>query len=162
MSFTKVIYFTLIFFSCYTTGNQKFGNSYLPDLKIKNVKSRIIMHEISQSPHGQPISPQWGLKDIEFMIVIENIGSGDWKHDLCVLFNFEWDGRHTENHLIFEDLRIPYASSKEIWFMVKDIFQKPNSVTFMINGNEEDSFGCGVFSEELFYNNNSYIYHLNK
>ena len=162
MLFNKVIYLIFIFFSCHTIGDQKFNDKYLPDLKIKNVKSQYIVQEIPKPRPGQPVSTMGGLIDIEFYILVENIGSGDWENDLCISYNFEEDGSQTENSIIFEDLIIPYASSQEVNFIVKNIFQRPKSVTFIMNSNKIDSVGCGAFSEELFYNNNTYKYNLNK
>jgi hypothetical protein len=162
MLFNKVLYPIFIFFSCHTIGNQNFNDNYLPDLKIKNVKSQYIAHEIPKPPSGLPASRMDVIMDIEFYILIQNIGSGDWENDLCVIYNFEDDGSQTENYVMFEDLMIPYASSQEVNFIVKNIFKRPRSVTFIINANEIDSVGCGVFYKELFYNNNTYKYNLNK
>jgi hypothetical protein len=162
MLFNKVIYIVLIFFSCHTIRNQKSDDNYLADLKVKNVKSQFISPEIPKRQPGQPVSTERGIIDIEFYILVENIGSGDWKNDLCICYHFEGVGSQNENYVIFEDLMIPYASSQEVTFMVNNIFQKPETVTFTINPNRNDSVGCAEFSEELFYNNNTYKYILRK
>ncbi len=162
MLYNKVICLTFIFFSCHIIGNQKFNDNYLPDLKIKNVKSQYIFQEISKPSPGQPRSVIRGLMNIEFYILIENVGSGDWENNLCITYTFEQDGKQTENSLIFENLMIPYASSQEVNFIVKNIFQKPKFVTFILNSAKIDSSRCEAFSEELFYNNNTYKYNLSK
>jgi hypothetical protein len=158
----KVIYLIFIYLSCHTIGDQKFNDHYLPDLKIKNVKSKYIAQEIPKPPPGRPVSSMHGLIDMEFDILIENFGSGDWKNDLCITYTFEGEGKEIKNSIMFENLIIPYASSQEVNFIVKNIFFKPNSVIFIINVNKIDSVGCGVFSEEIFYNNNTYKYNLSK
>ncbi len=162
MLYNKVIYIIFIFFSCHIIGNQKFNDNYLPDLKIKNVKSQYIFREISKTSPGQPVRTILGLMDIEFYILIENVGSGNWENNLFITYTFEEDGKQTENSVLFEDLMIPYASSQEVNFIVKNIFQKPKSVTFILNSAKIDSSRCGSFSEELFYNNNTYKYNLSK
>lgn len=162
MLYNKTVYFIFIFCSCHIIGDQKINNDYLPDLKIKNVKSRIIAPKISKPLPGQPVSTIRGLMGIEFYILIENIGSGDWDNNLCLTYLFEQNGKRTENSILFEDLMIPYASSQEVTFMVKNILQKPKSVTFILNPSNIDSSSCNTFSEELFYNNNTFKYILRK
>jgi hypothetical protein len=162
MSYNKTIYLIFIFCSCHIIGDQKINNDYLPDLKIKNVKSRNITPKISKPSPGKPVSTTRGLMGIEFYILIENVGSGDWDNNLCLSYIFQENGRQTENSIMFEDLMIPYASSQEVTFTVKNIIQKPKSVTFILNPSNVDSSRCNAFSEELFYNNNIYKHYLSK
>lgn len=148
--------------SCTSIKNQQFKDQYLPDLKIKNVEYSIYQHEIVSDEPGHPKSIFMGLLDIELRITIENIGSGDWNSDLCILCTLNEDRRQNQRFLLFENLKAPYASRKTILVDINDLIRQPKAIVINLNPQDLDSLECNSFCEENFYNNNSFKLNLSK
>jgi hypothetical protein len=151
-----VLAFALVFLSCTPIKDQQFKNHYLPDLKIKNVEYHIYQHEIVSGEPGHPKRAFIGLLDVELSVTIENIGSGDWNSDLCILCALDENRRQNNRFLLFENLKIPYASKITKLVVLKDLIRRPKTITITLNPQNVDSLECNSFCEGNFYNNNSF------
>ena len=100
--------------------------------------------------------------DIELEVTIENIGSGDWNSDLCILCTLEYERRQNHRYLSFEKLKVPYALTKTILVDLNDLIRQPNAILISLNPQNLDSLECNSFREENFYNNNSFKLNLPK
>lgn len=158
----RVLSLALLFCSCTSIKDQQFKDQYLPDLKVKNVKYSIYQHEIISDRPERPRRIFPGLLDIELNVTIENIGSGDWNSDLCILCTLDENRPQNRRLSVFENLIVPFASKKTILLDLKDLFRRPNTITINLNPTDLDSMECDSFSEENFYNNNLFKLDLRK
>ena len=147
----------LLFFSCYPIKNQKADNQYLPDLTVKTVNFNIHRKKSKTNDPNLPKRTILGDSiDIELEITIENIGSGNWQHDLCVQCILAENNRQDMHDFVFENLQISYASQKTITVNLKNLSSRPETITINLNPQNQDNLKQNCFCEENFYGNNSY------
>ncbi len=124
-------------YSCHPLKNQGVEADYLPDLKIQEVRSVFIRPEIVPPKNGPKMSIVYPVTDLEFFIVIKNIGNADWDNDLCIYYNL--DAGWKKGVIRIAELEIPYALHAEASFRLKIIERRPSTATIIINPAETDS-----------------------
>ncbi len=124
----------------------------MPDLKIQNVRYSFIYFDRTTPDHVPRQAMGLYVKDLEFYIMIKNIGTADWEEDLCIYYNLD-QGRE-QDVIRIEDLDIPYAQQAEVYFTLKILMRRPKIATIIINPADADSTDGCEFVKEAFYNNN--------
>ena len=139
----------------------RFALLRLPDLRINNVQYRIEKHEIDTDRPDQPQMTLMGLLDIVLTIQIENIGSGNWDNDICLLCTLEEEQNSEDRFILYENLIVPYATRTEIIIVLAKLIRQPTTITVNLNLPDVDSLTCDRFTEENFYNNNLFKLSIN-
>ena len=158
MSFIKSFHFLFLFLfyldSCHPMRSQQPGDDYLPDLKIQNVRYAFIRQDITTKKNEPKMTIMSPIIDLEFYIMIENIGTADWEDDLCIYYNLDtgWE----QDIIRIEALQIPYALNAEVSFILMNLTRRPKTATIILNPADTDSAAGCIFVKEAFYNNNIY------
>jgi len=97
-------------------------NPLEPDLTIRSVTFRTIRSAQKESPHSRIIFPPFVER--EFVLIIENKGSGDWTGDLIIGYSrSETEFRNGEmsgyQQVVLENNRLPFASRRQVVFSLK-------------------------------------------
>ena len=156
MCFIKSFYFLfpLLFYlgSCHPVRDRQLVDDYLPDLKIQNLRYSFIYSDITTPDHVPPKAVAPHLRNLEFYIMIDNIGTADWDDDLCIYYNLDQD--REQGVIRIEELNIPYACKSEVFFTLNCNMRRPKTATIILNPAETDSADGCRFVKEAFYNNN--------
>ncbi len=129
-----------------------------PDLTIRSATFRIISHSPPKGLFGRVILPI--MIEREFVLTIENIGSGDWIGDLLIGYSrSEAEFRNGEisgyQEVAFENNRLPYASRRQVVFSLK-LTRDVKHIRFTVNPPVPD-FLQEEWKRvpEIFYRNNT-------
>lgn len=131
-----------------------------PDLTIRKISFRILPSSLKKRPYGRVTIPPWVER--EFILIIENIGNGDWTGDLLIGYSrseAEYRSRVLSGFrkIALLNKRLPFASRREIVFTLK-LAREMKQIRFMVNPPVPDSLGVEFKrGEESFYGNNEYI-----
>ena len=158
MGFIRISNLTIVLviylISCHPYKNKEIEGDYLPDLKIQDVRYAFYRQESVPPKDGPKMTIIWPETDLEFYIVIRNIGTADWDDDLCISYNL--DAGWKQGLIRIADLEIPYALETEVSFRLRLLERRPGTATIILNPAAADSaMGC-VSVQEAFFNNNIY------
>jgi hypothetical protein len=149
-----VIVLVIYLYSCQPLKNKRIEGDYLPDLKIQEVRYTFFRQESVPPKDGPKMTIIRPETDLEFYIVIKNIGTADWDDDLCIYYTL--DAGWKQGVIRIAELKIPYALDAEVSFKLKILERRPKTATIIINPAETDSTEGCIFVKEPFQNNNIY------